>query len=279
MRLVPVLESNPRRFRRLVQATLPVALSIFIVLAASPWLSDHLKKSRESARALPPAGLPNVLLIVLDTVAAGHLGLFGYGRPTSNTLVELADHGITFKAARAASSWTLPSHASIFTGRWMHELSVGWLNPLDGRSQRWQNTWGRAATLRPVSWPTRCSAPVTRASTAVSPTTKISSFPSTLRSRAPFWFIAYWPFSDDCCRSSRSVQSLGVAPPSRTARLAGVCFRPQDGGHGQPRVFGMAVKADRTRASVLCFLELFRCSHAVRVAGWTHPSFRGRSRR
>src|SRR6202021_2117515 len=29
------------------------------------------------------------------------------------------------------SSWTLPSHASMFTGRWLHELSVGWLTPLD----------------------------------------------------------------------------------------------------------------------------------------------------
>src|SRR5262249_5781038 len=32
----------------------------------------------------------------------------------------------------STTSWTLPSHASMFTGRWPHELSVGWLNPLDG---------------------------------------------------------------------------------------------------------------------------------------------------
>ena len=85
----------------------------------------------KSARPLPPPGSPNVLLIVLDTVAAGHLNLYGYHRPTSTTLVELAERGIRFDSAQAASSWTLPSHATIFTGRWMHELSVGWLNPLD----------------------------------------------------------------------------------------------------------------------------------------------------
>ena len=68
---------------------------------------------------------------MLDTVAAGHLNLHGYDRATSTTLVELAERGIRFDSARAASSWTLPSHATMFTGRWLHELSVGWLTPLD----------------------------------------------------------------------------------------------------------------------------------------------------
>ena len=92
------------------------------------------RRHRAFARAgapLPRRGSPNVLLIVLDTVAAGHLSLYGYGRPTSTTLVELAERGIRFDAAVATSSWTLPSHATMFTGRWLHELSVGWLTPLD----------------------------------------------------------------------------------------------------------------------------------------------------
>ena len=105
--------------------------AILLVLGASPWVSDRIKQSRENARPLPPPGSPNVLLIVLDTVAAGHLSLHGYERATSTTLVELAERGIRFDSAQAASSWTLPSHATMFTGRWMHELSVGWLNPLD----------------------------------------------------------------------------------------------------------------------------------------------------
>jgi arylsulfatase A-like enzyme len=32
--------------------------------------------------------------------------------------------------AFATSSWTLPSHASLFTGRWPHELGVDWTSPL-----------------------------------------------------------------------------------------------------------------------------------------------------
>ena len=94
-------------------------------------MGDQLRQRRESARPLPPPGSPNVLLVVMDTVAAGHLSLHGYGRDTSTTLVELADRGVRFDSARAACSWTLPSHATMFTGRWMHELSVGWRTPLD----------------------------------------------------------------------------------------------------------------------------------------------------
>jgi arylsulfatase A-like enzyme len=129
--LVPRLESKVRRFRRFVQVTFPVALVTLLLLGASPWIKDRIKQSRESARALPPPGSPNLLLIVLDTVAAGHLNLYGYPRATSTSLVELAERGIRFDSAQATCSWTLPSHATIFTGRWMHELSVGWLNPLD----------------------------------------------------------------------------------------------------------------------------------------------------
>ncbi len=130
-RLVPILESNRRGFRRAVQLSFPLFVGILLYLGGANWVNDQIKRSQESARPLPAAGSPNVLLIVLDTVAAGHLSLYGYERPTSPTLVELAGRGIRFDRARAPSSWTLPSHATIFTGRWMHELSVGWLNPLD----------------------------------------------------------------------------------------------------------------------------------------------------
>ncbi len=74
----------------------------------------------------------NVLVVVMDTVGAEHLGLYGYDRPTSPTLDELAQKGVRFDMARSTSSWTLPSHASMFTGRWPHDLAAGWLTPLDG---------------------------------------------------------------------------------------------------------------------------------------------------
>jgi arylsulfatase A-like enzyme len=131
-RLVPFLDRRGRFFRRFVVISFPVLVTIVAILRGSVWMGDRIRQQRENASALPRPGSPNVLLIVMDTVAAGHLNLSGYGRPTSPTLVELAERGILFNSARATSSWTLPSHASMFTGRWYHELSVGWRTPLDG---------------------------------------------------------------------------------------------------------------------------------------------------
>ena len=71
-----------------------------------------------------------MLLIVLDTVRADHLSLHGYYRPTSPALERLGTRGIRFEEARATSPWTLPSHASMFTGRWPHELGINWMTPL-----------------------------------------------------------------------------------------------------------------------------------------------------
>jgi arylsulfatase A-like enzyme len=82
---------------------------------------------------LPPIPLnaPNVLLIVLDTVRAQNLSLYGYGRPTTPQLERLAKTGVVFERALSPAPWTLPSHASMFTGRFPHELSADWLTPLD----------------------------------------------------------------------------------------------------------------------------------------------------
>ncbi len=133
-RLVPILEWHRAGFRRLVRVSLPVIAGLVAILATSMWAGDRIKERREAARPLPPPGSPNVLLIVLDTVAADHLSLHGYNRPTSTTLDELAGHGIRFDAVQAAAPWTLPSHAVMFTGKWPHELAAGWLTPLDAAS-------------------------------------------------------------------------------------------------------------------------------------------------
>ena len=130
-RLVPILERHAAAFRRCVMISFPVLAAITPLLAASVWAGDWLKERSEAARPLPPAGSPNVMLIVLDTVAAGHLSLHGYDRPTSPTLEGLARRGVRFDRVQATSSWTLPSHASFFTGRWPHELSASWFTPLD----------------------------------------------------------------------------------------------------------------------------------------------------
>ena len=131
VRIVPIIERNRWRFRPFFLAGFPLPLTIVAILAGSVWYRDHSKQVAENARPLPPPGSPNVLMLVLDTVAASHASVNGYNRATTNTLSELATRGIRFDCARSTSSWTLPSHASMFTGRWYHELSLGWLTPFD----------------------------------------------------------------------------------------------------------------------------------------------------
>ena len=58
----------------------------------------------------------NLILISVDTLRADRLGCYGYGRDTSPTIDRLAREGSLFVDASAPSPWTLPSHASMFTG-------------------------------------------------------------------------------------------------------------------------------------------------------------------
>lgn len=60
---------------------------------------------------------PNILLITLDTTRRDHLGMYGYAIPTSPHLDALAADSLVYTNAYAVSSWTLPTHASMFTGK------------------------------------------------------------------------------------------------------------------------------------------------------------------
>ena len=113
--------------RRTTPLLVGVLLVVMLVKIGRRAWSEH-----RAAAALPPPprAARNVLLIVWDTVRAGNLSLHGYGRRTTPNLEQLARRGVRFDLAFATSSWTLPSHASLFTGRWPHELGVDWKSPL-----------------------------------------------------------------------------------------------------------------------------------------------------
>jgi arylsulfatase A-like enzyme len=59
---------------------------------------------------------PNVLLIVLDTVRADRLSCYGYEKPTTPELDAFAREATRFTEFYSTSSWTIPSHSSLFTG-------------------------------------------------------------------------------------------------------------------------------------------------------------------
>jgi arylsulfatase A-like enzyme len=66
---------------------------------------------------------PNLVLYVVDTLRADHLGCYGYDRPTSPRLDAFAREGVRFAGARAQSSWTKPAMATLLTG--LHPVTHG----------------------------------------------------------------------------------------------------------------------------------------------------------
>jgi arylsulfatase A-like enzyme len=114
-------------FRRSLPVVVMLALVLLVAIQGGKWLHE-----RAAVALLPeaPPGSPSVLLIVVDTLRADHLGSHGYGRPTSPAIDELARQGTLFENAISTSSWSLPAHASLFTGRITREHSVDWSQPL-----------------------------------------------------------------------------------------------------------------------------------------------------
>ena len=123
---------KPAQFRRMVLRTAPLLL-LAVVVAGAVVRGKQLVREKRALAALPtaPPSTPNVLLIVLDTVRAMDLGLYGYDRPTTTELRAWASRGVTYRRAFSVAPWTLPSHASMFTGRLVHEMSADWMVPLD----------------------------------------------------------------------------------------------------------------------------------------------------
>jgi arylsulfatase A-like enzyme len=119
---------------------------VFAGIQGGKWLHE-----RSVVAQLPPAvpGAPNVLMIVVDTLRADHLSSYGYTRPTNPNLDRMAQQGVLFENAISTSSWSLPSHVSLLTGRYLFEHGVGNVQPepwlgWDGRSLGGYLTLGEA---------------------------------------------------------------------------------------------------------------------------------------
>lgn len=63
-----------------------------------------------------PAVRPNVIVISIDTLRADRLGCYGHERETSPRIDRLAANGVLFENAFSPTAWTLPGHASLFSG-------------------------------------------------------------------------------------------------------------------------------------------------------------------
>lgn len=89
------------------------------LIAALPVLRE---RAAVSALAAPPSG-PNVLIIVLDTHRAASMSVHGGTPGTTPGLERWSGRGLAFDHALSSSSWTLPSHATMFTG--IHNVELG----------------------------------------------------------------------------------------------------------------------------------------------------------
>ena len=130
MRVAPWLERPALRWRRWLMLSFPALLGLVLVVAGFVFGGDRLKEMREASSSLAPGRFSQ-----RAPDRAGH----GAGRPPEPLRLPAQHHpdleaagerGIRFDEARATAPWTLPSHASMFTGRWPHELNVNWNAPL-----------------------------------------------------------------------------------------------------------------------------------------------------
>ncbi|HUF27801.1 MAG TPA: sulfatase-like hydrolase/transferase, partial [Gemmatimonadaceae bacterium] len=125
-----IAEAHRAAFMRFARTTMAVLILLVLLGAAAveigvPWR----ERSAESRLPAAEAGAPNVLLIILDTVRALNLGLHGYARNTTPVLDSLAATSTVFDRAIVTGTWSVPSHASIFTGHWPHALTTWWRPP------------------------------------------------------------------------------------------------------------------------------------------------------
>ncbi len=104
----------------------PLSSATAVLLVSALVVSPSLWASRPApfgplrapgvAAGLPAGPLPNILVISLDTTRADRLSVYGYERETTPRLSELAADSLVFSNCVSTSTWTLPSHASLFTG-------------------------------------------------------------------------------------------------------------------------------------------------------------------
>ena len=96
------------------------ALALLIVRLSTPPRDSHPdpydRRPIEISKLGNGKKPPNVVLIVIDTLRRDHLGCYGYGRDTSPRIDQFARDAIRCDDMIAASSWTIPSMMSIFTG-------------------------------------------------------------------------------------------------------------------------------------------------------------------
>ncbi len=101
-----------------------VVLTLLALAPAVPGCSSSGDSSGGNSSKMMGGKNLNVLLIVVDTMAARHLGCFTPGLKDSPTIDRLAREGVLFRHAYSTAPWTQPAVASLFTSRMPSEVGM-----------------------------------------------------------------------------------------------------------------------------------------------------------
>ena len=244
----------------------PVAVGTVVILGASLWIGDRIKRWREEGAAVAAAGVAQC-----PPDRAGHRR----GGPPEPPRLRPRHQHDPGRAGRAGDSIRFapgrPHHGRCHLMRRCSQddgctssRSAG--SPRSTRPiPRWPSSSGTGATRRPASSPIPGIAPAIRAWAAASLITRITSSPSSPPSRRPSWSIEPWRESR---RSSYFLEDwlefAGLQPYVAEA-LAVVGHRSQGGGGGQSRVPRLAVAAVRPERPFFAFLNYFDAHYPYRL--------------
>ena len=118
-----LLGSGPMAGSSVFTFCLVLGLNLFLMgvtYPAVPGQGGRVIQSTANRGAVRDIGPPNIILLVLDTVGADHMSLYGYPLATTPNLEAFSGQATTFTQAYANATWSLPSHASILTGHLPH---------------------------------------------------------------------------------------------------------------------------------------------------------------
>jgi arylsulfatase A-like enzyme len=112
-------ERKPGRFLLRAWGTPALVVALGLGLFGFARAAHHAAGEPElAARPKAPPEAGNILFIVIDTLRADHLPLYGYQNGNTPQLDAFGQDAIRFEAAFANASWTRPSFASMLSGRY-----------------------------------------------------------------------------------------------------------------------------------------------------------------
>lgn len=108
------------RVPKLLAGGVLVAAIVAVGVLARLWLTQTYPPLESSGAT----DKPNIVIVLIDTLRANHLALYGYEKNVAPFLAKVGSAGTVFEHAFSTSSWTAPSTASVFTSLYPHRHGI-----------------------------------------------------------------------------------------------------------------------------------------------------------